>query len=324
MAIARDKFGFTKHDVYIDKFLDQFIDYSSATHRPTTTNRYRAIIDHFRTFLSHDANVTCISEISPALIDRYKVYRRSTWTNGNGRPMESDDNPPPNARKGACARTINFEIDTLRLILNLAIKWGFLTENPTKNISRLKVDDARSVRFLSEEECQRFLQAASPQLYPIYFTFLSAGMRKAELENLTWNDIDFTRDKIAIRSKDDWHPKTGEREIPIGTVLREALLALRKKFRKANHGEYVFAVKRSGRSHNMLRNELKKIARKAGISDLTKVHTLRHTFASLLVMKGVDLPTVMKLMGHSDIQTTMIYAHLAPDHLANAVDKLSF
>ena len=45
---------------------------------------------------------------------------------------------------------------------------------------------------------------------------------------------------------------------------------------------------------------------------------------SHLVMKGVDLPTVQKLMGHSDIKTTMIYAHLAPDHLAGAVDKLSF
>ncbi|MCK5127302.1 MAG: tyrosine-type recombinase/integrase [candidate division Zixibacteria bacterium] len=66
------------------------------------------------------------------------------------------------------------------------------------------------------------------------------------------------------------------------------------------------------------------IAEKAGIKNLTKLHTLRHTFASHLVMKGVDLPTVVKLMGHSDIQTTMIYAHLAPDHLADAVEKLSF
>jgi len=66
------------------------------------------------------------------------------------------------------------------------------------------------------------------------------------------------------------------------------------------------------------------IAKQAGIEDLTKLHTLRHTFASHLVMQGVDLPTVKKLMGHSDIQTTMIYAHLAPDHLADAVDKLAF
>ena len=68
----------------------------------------------------------------------------------------------------------------------------------------------------------------------------------------------------------------------------------------------------------------KKIAKEAGIKDLTTLHALRHTFASQLVMKGVDLPTVQKLMGHSDIQTTMIYSHLSPDHLADVVDKLPF
>ena len=66
------------------------------------------------------------------------------------------------------------------------------------------------------------------------------------------------------------------------------------------------------------------VAKKCGFPDVTKIHTLRHTFASRLVMKGVDLPTVQKLMGHSDIQTTMIYSHLAQDHLSDAINKLDF
>ncbi|MCK4606670.1 MAG: tyrosine-type recombinase/integrase [candidate division Zixibacteria bacterium] len=60
----------------------------------------------------------------------------------------------------------------------------------------------------------------------------------------------------------------------------------------------------------------------SGIENLTKLHTLRHTFSGHLIMQGVDLPIVKKLMCHSDIQTTMIYAHLSPDHLADAVDRL--
>ena len=67
-----------------------------------------------------------------------------------------------------------------------------------------------------------------------------------------------------------------------------------------------------------------KVAKKCGFPDVTKIHSLRHTFASHLVMNGVDLPTVKQLMGHSDIGTTMIYAHLDPDHLVTAIDKLKF
>lgn len=73
-----------------------------------------------------------------------------------------------------------------------------------------------------------------------------------------------------------------------------------------------------------LRERLIKVAKQAEIQDLTRLDTLRHTFASYLVMQGVDFSTVMKLMGNADIQTTIINAHLASDHLADVVNKLTF
>ena len=76
--------------------------------------------------------------------------------------------------------------------------------------------------------CKRFLEACSPELYSIYFTFLNTGMRKAELENLEWDDVDFERRKISIRRKESWQPKTGEREIPINDALHDLLQDLRK------------------------------------------------------------------------------------------------
>jgi integrase len=210
----------------------------------------------------------------------------------------------------------------LKTIFNLAIKWGYLKENPTKGVVKLKVNDSKPPRFLSKEECQRLLNACPPDLYPVYYTFLNTGMRKAELLNLEWDDVDFTRRKIRICRKESWQPKMGEREIPVSNVLHDLLKGLRDKTPKRSTN--VFCHRDGGKLRVKLREKLIQIARKAGIPDLTRVHTLRHTFASHLVMSGVDLPTVMKLMGHSDIQTTMIYAHLAPDHLAEAVNKLSF
>ncbi len=86
----------------------------------------------------------------------------------------------------------------------------------------------------------------------------------------------------------------------------------------------VFQLKNNGHSHNLLRRELIKIAKVAEIDDFTQVHSLRHTFASHLIMNGIDLTTVKTLLGHSDIQTTMIYAHLAPAHLVESVNKLQY
>jgi site-specific recombinase XerD len=119
-------------------------------------------------------------------------------------------------------------------------------------------------------------------------------------------------------------PKTGEREIPISDPMLQLLADLKQKNDKSLKSRYVFCHRDGTRLKTKLREKLIQIAKKAGIDDLTRVHTLRHTFASHLVMGGVDLTTVMKLMGHSDIQTTMLYAHLAPDHLADAVNKLKF
>lgn len=321
---ARDEFGFTRNDITLDKFFEQFLDYSRTNHQPSTMNRYRAVIDHFKQFLKENTNAVCISQVSTEVVDRYKVFRKDAWTNPNGSPVESDEDVKDYTRKGARAHTINFEIGTLKTIFNLAIKWGYLKENPTNEVKKLKVNDSKSVRFLTEDECKRFLDACPADLYPIYFTFLNTGMRKAELENLEWADIDFKRRKIRIRRKDFWQPKTGERDIPINSQLLELLKDLKQVNDKKLKSNFVFPDKKGSLIKTKLREKLIQIAQKAGIENLTKVHTLRHTFASHLVMKGVDLPTVKKLMGHSDIETTMIYAHLAPDHLANAVTKLPF
>ena len=321
VKIARDEYGFGDNDIALNKFIERFIEYSQANHREATTKRYSAVIDHFQAFLKTLRNVTFLSEVTTEVIDRYKIYRKSAWVNGNGYPVENDNEVTDKTRKGARAHTINFEVDTLRMIFNLAVKWDYLKENPTKGVKRLKVDDSKPPRFLAKEECQKLLEASPPELYPVYFTFLNTGMRKAELENLQWCDIDLKRKRIQIKRKENWQPKTGERELPINDELLQLLKDLKKQSNV--NIDYVFDIINSGHSHNWLRLELIKIAKKASIKDLTKIHTLRHTFASHLVMNGVDLPTVKRLMGHTDIQTTMIYAHLAPEHLSDAVNKLS-
>ena len=322
---AKEEFGLTKNDIAIEKLIERFLEYSRVNHSPSTTVRYASTLAAFKTFLNQKyPKKRFVSHMSPEILEQYKIWRKSCWINPNGSPVESEADIKDYTRKGTRALTLNFELKVLTTLFNVAINWGYLKENPTSKVKRLKITDTKPVRFLTEQECKKLLTTCPSDLYPIYFTFLNTGMRKSELEHLEWADIDFERGKIKIQRKDFWKPKSRDREIPMNDQLRDLLKSHRGANRQGLRSNFVFPHKDGGKIKTKVREKLIQIAKQAGIADLTRVHTLRHTFASHLVMKGVDLPTVMKLMGHSDIQTTMIYAHLAPDHLAGAVNKLEF
>jgi integrase len=187
-------------------------------------------------------------------------------------------------------------------------------------VGYVRVRDAKPPRFLTEAECKLLLENCGEALYPIFYAFLHTGIRLDELRNLEWSDIDLRNRKIHIRQKVKWAPKGRNREIPVTNELAVILKGLKRK----SVSSYVFENPGGGILKRKLRRDLMKISAACGFPDVTKIHSLRHTFASHLVMKGVDLPTVQKLLGHADIQTTMVYSHLAPDHLVTAVGKLDF
>lgn len=300
VKVAKGELGFTPKDNSLEKLFEEFTTYSKTNHAPNSQKRYRAILDNFKSFIAQFPYLTKISHLTTKLFEDYKAYRKNY---------------------GAANKTINIELQMLRAMFYLAMKWGYATENPVKGVSPLKDDKNKKPRFLSKEECKILLDNCGSELYPVFYTLLNTGMRKGELENLEWSDIDFERRKIKIRVKDDWSPKTTEREIPIN----DGLLELLRHHRDINkHSRWVFHHKGERIEPNSLRKKLIIIAKNSGIIGLTKIHTLRHTFASHLVMSGVDLPTVKKLMGHSDIETTMIYSHLADEHVDKAVEKLVF
>lgn len=129
-------------------------------------------------------------------------------------------------------------------------------------------------------------------------------MRKGEILNLKWNDIDFINHYITIQQS-----KTNEKRIvPMNQEVYEVLKKLYKD------GENVFSIKECKRSFATA-------LRKAKIEDF-RFHDLRHTFASHLAMDGCNLKTIQELMGHKDIKMTMRYSHLSKAYLEEAVEKL--
>jgi integrase len=288
--------GVWDSDARLDELVERYLEFSKTNNSPLTYERDKLTL---RTFMER-VGVARVMDLTPKLVEEYKTVRRASVS----------------------ARTVNLELTTVNAMLNRAVEWGIIPHNPLGKVRRIKAPAGKPIRFLTKEEVALLLKNCTKTLYPIVYTFLKTGMRRNELVHLEWSDVDFNTRQIRIVNKEHrrFHPKgQKERFIPIEEGLYELLSDLRKKSR----GPYVFPTKNGTPRANNLLKELKRTGKKCGIGDLN-IHTLRHTFASHLVMGGVDLPTVQKLLGHSDIKTTMIYAHLAPDHLRGAVEKLGY
>lgn len=123
---------------------------------------------------------------------------------------------------------------------------------------------------------------------------------------------------IKVTAKDGWSPKgKRDREIPINDELLELLLKMRSKPKR----RYVVEKNNAKRYDRALWENFQRLAKKLGI-ECANIHTLRHTFASHLIMNGVDLVTVKELLGHKDISTTMRYVHVVPNYKLWAVNRL--
>ena len=279
------------------EFIDEFLKSYKATMKPTTYNRYRAVMDHFTAFLEDNEALKTLDQVSPAHIEQFKLYRLESVTH----------------------KTANFELSVVRTLFNHAKKFGYIGKNPVTNIQKIRTS-RKQPRFFSEEEIAAIMEVCDDYFKALFSTLLCTGIRRGELKFLEWSDIDFEKGIIKIQVKDYWEPKgRRSREIPIHDKLRSILEKHKQKY---GNNRWVF-TKDNGEQLDHLWRRFQSILKKADVKDAT-VHTWRHTFASHLVMAGVDVPTVQKLMGHRDIQTTMIYAHLAPDHLKTSLNRLEF
>ncbi len=253
--------------------------------------------------------------------------------------------------KGLKASTVNRVIKTLQSCLSTAVKWGAIEQHPLHNISFVKENTTPRIRYLDQQETRQLrtaleereagLRAARvnankwrearklapypaikpPQyadhLKPIVLLALNTGMRRGEIMHLEWHSVNF--DKAVITIKAEIAKSGKERHIPINS---EAMAMLKQWREQTTSKGFAFINPKTGRPFTEIKNSWEGVVKKAGITNL-RFHDLRHDFASKLVMAGVDLNTVRELLGHSDFKLTLKYAHLAPEHKAQAVELLT-
>jgi integrase len=164
------------------------------------------------------------------------------------------------------------------------------------------------------------MDSISPSwLENIVILALNTGMRRNELINLQWADININKKYLVIRNTESFTTKSkAERIIPLN---QNSLVILRNISSKS---EFVFTNSYSQKIYpNYLSQCFRDRLVKLNIRNGRSFHSLRHTFASWLVQKGISLYQVSKLLGHSDLKVTQIYSHLTPDNLRSAVDILN-
>lgn len=157
------------------------------------------------------------------------------------------------------------------------------------------------------------VHAYGDRMTPLITLALKTGMRRGELFDLSWSEVDLKRKTITVLGETAKSSKT--RHIPLGPSALEAIKAWRKQS-PSTEGR-VFPARNGGRLDNVNKS-WSGILASAGITNF-RWHDMRHDFASKLVMNGVPLNTVRELCGHADLNTTLRYAHLAPDHKAEAI-----
>jgi integrase len=145
---------------------------------------------------------------------------------------------------------------------------------------------------------------------------MNTGLRRGELFNLTWANVNLRKNQLTVAGEGAKSGKT--RHIPLN---KEALAVLTRWQQSTKATQGLVFPSENGQPFESIKKGWHALLNKAGIEGF-RFHDLRHHFASKLVMAGVDLNTVRELLGHSDYAMTLRYAHLAPEHKQDAVERL--
>jgi integrase len=267
-------------------------------------------------------------DLDVGYIDRWWAYR-----------LTSASDQGQVVTKATAAR----DIAALRSALTKAVEWKLLERNPLLDLRQEGAVSRKVVRSLTPDEELRIrihlaqrdarlvkarasgnqwriernratlpdrpIDGYADHLTPIVLVAMNTGLRRGELLSLRWADVDLHSKRLTVRAE---QAKSGkQRHVPLNG---EAYAVLQAWKRQAGSEAQVFQPADVKTAWATLLN-------KAGVAGF-RFHDLRHTFASKLVTKGVDLNTVRELLGHGDIKMTLRYAHLAPAHLASAVALL--
>ena len=209
------------------------------------------------------------------------------------------------------AQTANRYMSLIHAVLGRACKiWGWIEKVPS--YQRFKEPPTR-VRYLSREEIASLMTALPPYMQPVFMFSLMTGLRKSNILNLRWDQVDLVNNRIIIQGNEMKAGKT--HMVPLTDDMKSILIA-----QVGKSSEYVFT--NSGRKIKSIQKPFGKALAITGIENY-RWHDNRHTWASILVQNGVSLYELQEMGGWSNHEMVKRYAHLDPEKLKNNAEVVS-
>ncbi|MBN1155837.1 site-specific integrase [candidate division KSB1 bacterium] len=300
LQLDRESLGLEQGDIKteITTFHHKIKSYIDNHYPKRTAETYWLRWRNFLRWIATERKYTFIQDISKQDLEDYKTYRLKQTTIHN---------------KTVSRATVNNELKDLRRLFNIALKLELIKFNVFKNISMLR-HTKKVPHYYTDDELQRIFSHLTPRYKPYFITLLYTGMRKGELEQLQWADVDLERKLIHIKPHGDRTiSKCRPRTIEMHEQVYQAIME-RKQLQESD--VYIFSSKQGNvLTKNILYTIFQIAKQKAGVKK-GNVHSLRHTFATRLVQNHVDLKYISYLLGHTTVKTTEIYAHIKPPDIS--------
>jgi integrase len=202
----------------------------------------------------------------------------------------------------------------LKTLLNRAVDWNVIAKNPIQDMKPPKVE--RKFHSYGKADVAGLIQEAKEPLRTAIILLVNTGFRRSELLNVRWDDVNLRKKELTVMPHDEFKTKSRSlRTVPLNNAALQALRRVKKK----SKDEYVY-WEYFQRAHTLI-DHFARLAKRLGMRG--NLHSLRHTFASHLANAGTPIPVLSELLGHSDIQTTMIYAYPSKER-HHEVEKLDF
>jgi site-specific recombinase XerD len=276
-------------------FCEDYHTYSKSIHTPQTAEVYQSACREFKKIIGN----LPMQSIGVREIERFlskKKEEASEWT----------------ARRCYISLASAFE---------KAKQWDLILENPFRKVEKPKVREMAPCYFSLEQFQILISFILDRDFKELCITALTTGMRLSELAALKWKDIDLARRILFVQNSETFTTKTKRnRVIPISDMLFKVLFE--RKERISSECDLVFNRQGERLSKDYISKKFKKYVIQSKIDKRLHFHSLRHSFASLLVQQGVSIYAVQKFLGHSTIAVTQIYSHLQPESLHSEVNKI--